>query len=204
MELSTQGNSLGWSDAAMFNMNKALELTLTGGKCLLSSHQIAENHGDLTTYRTFEELEESFRKYLDTYLEKMVLACEQVEKAHIDLLPSPFLSSVIDNCMKNGVDVTNGGAKYNFSGIQVIQVANLADSLAAIKQLVYEEKKIAPGELLDALTNNFEGYEVIRSMLLNKVPKYGNDVDWVDQMGVKWVSYCLLYTSHKIRCKPYG
>lgn len=189
VELSTQGNNLGWSDAAMFNMNKALELTLTGGKCLLSGRQIAENHGDLTTYRNFDELEASFRKYLDTYLEKMVLACEQVEKAHIDLLPSPFLSSVIDNCMKNGVDVTNGGAKYNFSGIQVIQVANLADSLAAIKQLVYEEKKITPRELLDALTHNFEGYEVIRSMLLNKVPKYGNDVDWVDQLGVKWVSY---------------
>ena len=68
-------------------------------------------------------------------MDKMILACEEVEKAHIDLLPSPFLSSVIDNCMEGGIDVTAGGAKYNLSGIQMIQVANLADSLAAIKQI---------------------------------------------------------------------
>lgn len=72
----------------------------------------------------------------------MILACEEVEKAHIDLLPSPFLSSVIDNCMEDGIDVTAGGAKYNLSGIQMIQVANLADSLAAIKQLIYDEGKV--------------------------------------------------------------
>lgn len=73
-------------------------------------------------------------------MDKMLLACEEVEKAHIDLLPSPFLSASIENCMENGMDVTAGGAKYNLSGIQMIQVANLADSLVAIKQLVYDEK----------------------------------------------------------------
>lgn len=189
VELTTQGNNLGWSDAAMFNLNKALELTLTGGKCLLTGEQLAPNYGDLTTYETFEELETVFQRYLDEYMDLMVKACEEVEKAHIDLLPSPFLSSVIDECMKKGMDVTAGGARYNFSGIQMIQVANLADSLAAIKLLVFDKHKVEAGELLEALRDDFEGKEVLRTMLLNKVPKYGNDVDWVDQLGAKWAEY---------------
>jgi formate C-acetyltransferase len=189
VELTTQGNNLGWSDAAMFNLNKTLEVTLTGGKCLLTGEQIAENYGDITTYNTFEELEEAFKKHIDYFMDKMILACEEVEKAHIELLPSPFLSSVIDRCIERGTDVTNGGAKYNYSGIQMIQVANLADSLAAIKQLVFDENRISKEDLLSALKNNFEGYEIIRTRLLNKVPKYGNDIDWVDAIGAKWAEY---------------
>lgn len=189
VELTTQGNNLGWSDAAMFNLNKTLEVTLTGGKCLLTGEQIAENYGNITTYNTFEELEEAFKKHIDYFMDKMILACEEVEKAHIELLPSPFLSSVIDNCMEKGLDVTNGGAKYNYSGIQMIQIANLADSLAAVKQLVFDERRVSKEDLLLALKNNFEGYEIIRTMLLNKVQKYGNDVDLVDAIGVKWAEY---------------
>lgn len=189
VELTTQGNNLGWSDAAMFNLNKILELTLTGGRCLITGEQLTEHYGDLSTYKTFGELENVLRRYLDEYMDRMVKACEEVEKAHIDLLPSPFLSSVIDECMEKGMDVTAGGAHYNFSGIQMIQVANLADSLAAVKQLVFDEHKVSGEELLHALEKDFEGSEVLRAMLLNKVPKYGNDVDWVDNMGVKWAEY---------------
>lgn len=189
VELTTQGNNLGWSDAAMFNLNKALELTLTGGKDLLTGEQIGEDYGGLESYRSFEELEEAFRRQLDYFMDRMIPVCEEVEKAHIALLPTPFLSAVISDCMERGEDVTAGGAHYNFSGIQMIQAANLADSMAALKKLVYDEKKIEPAELLRALENNFEGYEVMRTMLLNKVPKYGNDVEWVDELGVKWAEY---------------
>ncbi len=189
VELTTQGNSLGWSDAAMFNMNKALEVTLTGGIDLLSGEKIASDYGDLTRYETFAQLETAFSRQLDEYMDKMILACERVEEAHMNLVPTPFLSAVIDDCMGKGMDVTRGGAHYNLSGIQMIQVANLADSLAAIKQLVYDEHRITQEELLEALKHNFEGYEIIRSMLVNKVPKYGNDIEWVDQLGVKWASY---------------
>ncbi|MDO4942645.1 MAG: formate C-acetyltransferase/glycerol dehydratase family glycyl radical enzyme [Lachnospiraceae bacterium] len=189
VELTTQGNNLGWSDSAMFNLNKALEVTLTGGTCLLTGDKIAPDYGRLTDYETFEDLEEAFKKQIDYFVDKMILACEQVEQAHIDLLPSPFLSATIDNCMENGIDVTAGGAKYNLSGIQMIQVANLADSFAAIKQLVYEEKRFTKEEVLNALKNNFEGYEYMRQVMLNKVPKYGNDISYVDDLGTKWATY---------------
>lgn len=189
VELTTQGNNLGWSDAAMFNLNKALELALNGGRCLLTGKQLAPDYGSLTDYESYSDLEDVLRRYIDEFMEKMIKACEQVEKAHIDLLPTPFLSAVIDGCMEKGVDVTAGGAVYNLSGVQMIQVANLADSLAAIKQLVYDEKLVSRRELLDALRKNFAGCDVLRARLLNKVPKYGNDVAWVDEIGVKWARY---------------
>lgn len=189
VEFTTHGNNLGWSDAAMFNLNKALELTLNGGKCLLTGKQIGKNYGSLLNYKTFEELEEAFRKHLDYFMDKMILACEEVEKAHIKLLPTPFLSAVIDDCMEKGKDVTAGGAHYNLSGIQMIQIANLTDSLAAIKQMVFDEKRISGELLLEALKSNFKGYEIIRTQLLNRVPKYGNDIEWVDNLGIKWAEY---------------
>lgn len=189
VELTTQGNNLGWSDSAMFNLNKALEVTLTGGICLLTGEQIAPNYGSLPEYETFEDVENALKKQIDYFVDKMLLACEEVEKAHIDLLPSPFLSATIDNCMEKGVDVTAGGAKYNLSGIQMIQVANLADSLASLKQLVFDEKRFSKEEVLDALKNNFEGYEFMRTVMVNKVPKYGNDNEFVDAMGAKWANY---------------
>ena len=205
VELTTQGNNLGWSDSAMFNLNKALEVAMTGGICLLSGEKIAPDFGKLTDYESFEDLEIAFKKEIDYFIDKMILACEQVEKAHIDLLPSPFLSATISPCMERGMDVTAGGAKYNLSGIQMIQIANLADSLAAIKQLVYEEKRFTKEEVLDALQNNFEGYELMRQVMLNKVPKYGNDNDYVDLIGTKWAEYFKdkLRTYKNFRGGPY-
>ena len=189
VELTTQGDNLGWSDAAMFNLNKALELTLNNGKCLLTGKQLAPDRGNLTTFEKYEDLEKAFKENIDYFMDKMLLACEQVEQAHMDLLPTPFLSSVIRNCMSKGIDVTRGGAKYNLSGIQMIQVANLADSLAALKEMVYDKKTVTKERMLKALQNNYEGDEVLRTMLLNKVPKYGNDVEWVDNLGAKWAGY---------------
>lgn len=189
VELTTHGNNLGWSDAAMFNLNKALELTLNHGKCLLTHEQIGLDLGGLDTYQTFEDLEKAFQQQIDYFIDKMMQCEVIVEKAHQDCLPTAFLSSVIDDCLENGLDVTKGGAKYNLSGIQMIQIANLADSLAAMKQLVYNDQIIDAKELLAALQSDFKGYEIIQTMLLNKVPKYGNDVEWVDRLGAKWAEY---------------
>ena len=113
----------------------------------------------------------------------------EVEKMHEQLLPTPFLSAVVDDCMTLGKDVTQGGAHYNFAGVQAIQMANVADSLAAIKALVYDKKRISAAELLHALETNFADAPLIRSMLVNKAPKYGNDIEWVDALGAKWANY---------------
>lgn len=189
VELTTQGNALGWSDAAMFNLNKALELTMNHGIDLLTAEKIGPDYGGLDTYESYEELEEAFEKMLTYYIDKMMEAEKIVEYAHQKYLPTAFLSSVINDCMYKGLDVTCGGARYNLSGIQMIQVANLADSLAVLKSLVYGEKKITPQEMLQALKDDFAGHDITLALVENRCPKYGNDVAWVDELGAKWCTW---------------
>jgi pyruvate formate-lyase/glycerol dehydratase family glycyl radical enzyme len=189
VELTTHGNCLAWSDAAMFNLMKVLELTINHGVDLLTGRQTGPDPGALTTYRTFDELQSAFAKEIDWFSDRMVACVTRVEKMHEKLLPTPFLSAVVDDCLADGKDVTQGGAHYNFAGVQAIQVANLADSLAAIKKLVYDDKKLSAQELLHALQTNFADAPLVRAELLNKAPKYGNDVEWVDELGAKWVNY---------------
>ena len=187
VEISPQGNYLGWSDAAMFNMVKVLELTLNDGKCMLAGIQMGPGSGNLPSYKDFDSLEKAFREQIDHYVGRMIKACEVVEKCHQEHLPSPFLSCVVNDCVEKGLDVTRGGARYNMSGIQAIQVANVADSLAALKKLVFEDKVISGNNFLEILRRNFEGDEITRQICISRVPKYGNDVAWVDELGAKWV-----------------
>ena len=189
VELSTHGNSLGWSDAAMFNMVKVLELTLNDGFDMLTGKRAGISLGSLVNYETYNRLEEAFAEQIVYFMDKMAECIAAVEAMHEKLLPTPFLSAVIDDCMENGKDVTQGGARYNFTGVQAIQIANVADSLAAIKLLVYEKKVIGRKELLEAMRDDFQGNEIMRQMLLNKAPKYGNGIDYVDTIAAKWVSY---------------
>jgi formate C-acetyltransferase len=189
VELSTQGNYLGWSDAAMFNLVKVLELTLNDGVCMLSGKQIGLKTGSLDNCPDYFSFENAFRKQIDFFIDKMIFACESVEKCHQAHLPSPFLSSIVDDCLTNGRDVTAGGAKYNMSGIQTIQVANIADSLAVLKKIVFDDKLVKKETILDALRNNFEGNEPLRQICINRVPKYGNDIAWVDNLGADYVAY---------------
>jgi pyruvate formate-lyase/glycerol dehydratase family glycyl radical enzyme len=189
VELTTQGNYLGWSDAAMFNLVKVLELTLNDGKCMISGIQLGLNTGYLYDYSGFHDFELAYRSQIDFFISKMVKVCGEVEKCHQIHLPSPFLSSVIDNCILTGTDVTAGGAKYNLSGIQAIQVANVADSLAVLKKLVFDEKTISKKSFLQALLNNFLDNEPLRQKCINHSPKYGNDIAWVDDIGREWIEY---------------
>lgn len=205
VELTTSGNNLGWSDAAMFNLLKALELTLNNGVCMLTGEQIGLDLGNLTDYKTYSALEDALAKQVEYFIDKMVKACEVVESIHQQVLPSPFLSTVIDNCLANACDVTAGGAKYNLSGIQIIQGANIADSLGAIQKLVYNEKRISQEQLLKALREDFKDAEPLRLTLLNHAPKYGNDEEKVDLIASKWIAHFNNYlTQYKnFRGGPY-
>lgn len=201
VELTTHGNNLGWSDAAMFNLVKALELALNNGVCLLTGKQMGPQTGCITDFNTYEDLEEAYRKQIDHFTGRMIAACDVVDRLHAEFLPSPFLSCVIDDCMEKGTDVTAGGAHYNLSGIQAIQAANVADCLAVIKKCVYEDKNIKASELLTALQTNYEGREDLRQWFINKVPKYGNDVSWVDSIANKWVEYFAEKMNHYVNAR---
>jgi formate C-acetyltransferase len=186
VELSTPGKALGWSDAAMFNMARVLELTLFGGRDSQSGQQIGLETPSLDEMWTFGELEVAYDAQLAHFVALMVQGCGVVDAIHAEVLPSPFLSLVIDDCVARGLDVSAGGARYNFSGVQGVQIANVADSLAAVRQAVFDEKWLPAGELLAALRANYEGREPLRQRLVSRVPKYGNDDDRVDDLAQKW------------------
>jgi formate C-acetyltransferase len=205
VELTTHGNNLGWSDAAMFNMVKALELVLNNGVCMLTGEQIGPQTGHLWNHPDYEDLEKGYGRQLDFFIDRMIHVSKIVDRLHAKLLPSPFLSSVISDCIEKGTDVTAGGAHYNLSGIQAIQVANVADCLAAVKKMVYDDKTVDAKTLVNALRQNYEGSESLRQQLQNKVPKFGNDVAWVDDIGNTWISYFARKVSEysNVRGGPY-
>lgn len=173
----------------MFNLPKALELALNDGVDLITGQKLSPGTGTLAAYTSFADVEKAFAVQIDYFFDKMLEACTKVEAVHARLMPTAFLSSVIEDCLERGLDVVAGGAHYNLSGIQAIQVANVADALAALKTLVYDARQVDRQALLDALRANFEGSEALRKRLLDEAPKYGNDVAWVDNLANQWVTY---------------
>ncbi len=145
VELSTPGKALGWSDASMFNLTRVLELTLFGGKDPQSGEQIGLETPTLAEMTSFAALEAAYDQQLQHFVRLMVKGCNVVDGIHAEIYPSPFLSLVIDDCIERGLDVTAGGAHYNFSGVQGVQVANVADSLVAIRQAVLRQAVVGGG-----------------------------------------------------------
>lgn len=186
VELSTPGKALGWSDAAMFNMTRVLELTLFGGKDPHSGEQYGLPTPPLDQLESFAALEAAYDQQLAHFVALMVKGCNVVDSIHAEIYPSPFLSLVVSDCIERGLDVTAGGAHYNFSGVQGVQIANVADSLAALRQAVFDEKWLSAKDMLEALRADFAGREALRQRLINRVPKYGNDDDRVDQYARRW------------------
>jgi formate C-acetyltransferase len=186
--LTTMGNNPGLGDAAIFNIVKALELALNDGRCTLTGKQLGARTGTLEDHETYDDVERALESQIDFFFGRMIHCCEIVDRARAELLPSPFLSSVVDDCMERGLDVTEGGAFYNLSEIQAMQCANVADSLAALKTLVYIEKTVDRTDLYKALLSNFENTEPLRLLLQSGAPKYGDNVEWVDELANKWLA----------------
>lgn len=191
VELSIPGKALGWSDAAMFNLVRVLELTLHRGAVPETGKQLGPQTASLEALATYEDFEQAYATQLKHFIGLMVRGVNAIDRLHAQVCQTPFLSSVIDDCLTVGKDVTAGGAHYNFSGPQGVQIANVADSLAALKCLVYERREISPTQLMTALARNFAEEEGLRQRLVNGAPKYGNDDDYADSLGSKWARfYC--------------
>ncbi|MHB1413672.1 MAG: glycyl radical protein [Chloroflexota bacterium] len=168
------------------NLLKFLELALYGGTNPNTGVSFAPTGGDLSTYRTFDEVVAAFRAQMAAHLRLVPVLDSVTCYTYAKLSPTPFLSAVLDYRLAVGKDVSQGGGpNYNHIMSLGMGLANVANALAALKKLVFEEKLLAGAEVLEAMRGNFAGPrgEEIRQMLLNRAPKYGNDDDYVDVLA---------------------
>jgi len=181
VETAPFGKSFTSSDAALFNLAICLELALNNGVSLVLGEKYGLETGDPTEFKNIDDVIEAFRKQLSHLVNHMVVGANCSEIANQVIKPTPLLSLCIEGCLESGKDVTTGSAIYNFTGVQGVGLADVADSLAALDQLVFKEKHISIKELLEALRKNFDSKEEVRQLLLTRPPKYGNDDDLADQ-----------------------
>ncbi|MGB5910696.1 MAG: trans-4-hydroxy-L-proline dehydratase [Promethearchaeia archaeon] len=164
-----------------FNLVKILEITLHNGFDPITKKQIGLKTGDPTSFETFEDLFKAYNAQIKHFVDIKIKGNQIIERIWAQN-PAPFLSILIDDCIKNRKDYNNGGAKYNTSYIQVVGMGSITDCLASLKYNVFDTKNISMEQLIKSLDNNFEGYDFIRQMLIYKTPKYGNDNDYADSL----------------------
>ena len=196
VEIDLPGKEYGWHDAAYVNTAKMMEMVLNGGRCLdcgphcarwekcgaLGGH-LGPDTGSLDTYQSFDEVLESVDKQFAYWTDQMCSSLNIIDNAHRALKPVPYVSAFYEDCMESGRDLTEGGAKYNGTGPQASGMATCADSLAAIRQLVFDEKRCTGSELLAAVKDNWKGHEKLYALVnSSKVHHYGNDDDYADEL----------------------
>ncbi len=167
-----------------FNLTKIFEITLHNGTDPMTGKKIGLETGDPREFQSFDELIEAFRKQVQYFADIKIKGNNIIDRVIASNIPVPFLSLLIDDCIVNGKDYNNGGARYNTSYIQGVGLGSLTDILTSLKFNVFDEKKYTMQELLDATAANFEGYLEMREHLINNTPKYGNDDDYADEQAV--------------------
>jgi pyruvate formate-lyase/glycerol dehydratase family glycyl radical enzyme len=168
-----------------FNLPKVLELTLHNGFDPRTGVQLGPQTGDPRQFESFDELFSAFEQQVLHFVDIKVRGNQVVERLYAHYMPAPFLSLLTDDCIANGVDYHDGGARYNTTYIMGVGIGSMADALSAIKYHVFDEKTFGMDELLAMLEADFNGHERNRQLLLNRTPKYGNDDDYVDSLMVR-------------------
>jgi pyruvate formate-lyase/glycerol dehydratase family glycyl radical enzyme len=205
VEIDTPGKEYGWHDAAYFSMAKVLELALNNGRCIgcvetcprwrlcgRSEKPLGPETGSLDRFQSFDELLASYDRQMKYWCDRMVAGINHLDQIHREMKPVTYLSLLIDDCIEKGVDLSAGGARYNFSGPQGVGIGSVADGLAAIRQLVFEEQRVSGQDFLDALEKNWAGHEVLHALVNSeRVHHYGNDDDYADALArFGYDTYC--------------
>lgn len=172
-----------WTSAADINLVSAFEYAINKGKSRLTGEQMGLEEG--SSFADFDQVKAAYYRQTDYLIKHSVIGTVIAQKLHIEMAPRPFLSTCIDGCMEKGLDLSRGGGIYNVGPVLTgIGLAVVANSLAVIKKLVFEDKIVSFEELNDALNNDWAGYDNLRSKAL-EVPKYGNDDEYVDSIAIE-------------------
>ena len=168
-----------------FNLPKILELTLNDGFDKRTGKQIGLKTGTATDYRTYEELFAAYKAQVQHFMRIKLTGDNIIERIFMKYMPVPFLSVLIEDCIRNGKDYMCGGARYNSSYVQGVGLGSITDMLTALRYHVYDKKTIAMETMEKALANDFKGFEELQYQLVYHTPKYGNDDDYADEQEVQ-------------------
>lgn len=182
VELSVPGKSFCSTDAALFNLPICLELALNRGQRLSGGKQVGAKTGDPAGFTDIGQVVAAFESQVTSLVHRLITDLKVIETGNRRFHPTPFSSMLVDGCLESGQDVTAGGAVYNSSGIQGVGVADVADSLSAIEEVVFRQKKSTLPEVIQATKHDFTGQAVLRQQLLG-APKFGNDHTLVDEFA---------------------
>lgn len=191
-EIIIQGRSFN-RNLGMIDCLRALEWALNNGDNILPVKRDSRGMingkwgvetGDVESFETFEELFNAFKVQLKHNIDTVSTNCNKARLTY-----SPFYSSVIEDCMEKGKDICQGGCRYNETDFQMSALSNCADALYAIKKLVYDDKRLTLKEFTDILKNNYEGNELFRQEILNRLPKFGNNIEEVDMIAKEIAVY---------------
>ncbi|HKI77929.1 MAG TPA: trans-4-hydroxy-L-proline dehydratase [Ignavibacteriaceae bacterium] len=165
-----------------FNLVKILEITLNNGTDPRTKKMLGIETGDPINFETYENLFDAYVKQLNHFIDIKIKGNLIIERLYAQYLPAPFLSILVDDCISQGKDYNDGGARYNTSYIQGVGIGSITDSLSSIKYNVFDKKNITMEKLLKSLKNNFKNEDGLRKLFLGDTPKYGNDDDYADDI----------------------
>ena len=183
LENTLQGCDRSGTVDVNLNLAKAVELVLHDGRDAASGQQIGPRTGDPVTFADFPAFLEAFKVQLRAIQQSLINANNLADAGRARFEPTPYLSALVGGCLESGRDVSAGGARHNYLTVEGMGLATVADSLAAIKVLVYQDQAVTMADLVQALDANFEGHEALRQTLRHKAPKYGNDDPCVDELA---------------------
>jgi len=173
VEWGIPGKSFPAAGAIFLNMPIALHMALHNGE--YGGVQFGPCRGEIKQLNDMEAIVAAFKAQLENMIVRAVAGNNAIEQTHAAYRPTPFLSSVVDGCLKKGMEINAGGAKYNSTGCQCIGLADTVDALTAIEQIVFKEGRLSLAELVRAVDANFNGYAELQAYILNRVPKYGEN-----------------------------
>ena len=174
-----------WTAAVNMNFGSALEYALNQGVSLMTGEKMGLDEQPAAGMTSFDEVKAAFFRQFDNLCRHSIILTTEAQRIHAEMVPRPFLSCCIEHCMETGVDLSHGGAKYNVGPVITgIGLAVAANSLAAVRRLVFEEGICTMEELVCALRANWEGYDLLRKRA-QEAPKYGNDDDYADDLALE-------------------
>lgn len=189
VEPQKSGRLYQWTSTGYTQWPIAIEFVLNRGIMLKYGTQQGLDTGDLSRFTSYEEFEEAVKQQIEYIIKLSAIGTIVSQRVHRDVAPKPLMSLLVEGCMEQGKDVSHGGAVVNYGpGLIWSGLATYADSMAAIKKLVFDEQKYTLAEMRDALAANFEGYERLYRDCLD-APKYGNDDDYVDLIAADIIDW---------------